>query len=241
MIEVIPAIDLIEGSCVRLSQGDYSSKTVYSKDPVEMALRFEQAGVRRLHLVDLDGAKSGSPQNMKTLERIASATSLKIDFSGGLRKTEDLESTFRAGAAQVAVGSTAVKNPELVEEWFEQFGPERMILGADVEGQDIKISGWIEDGSIKIQPYLSRWISVGFREVLCTSISQDGMLKGPDFALYTQTLKQFPKLKLIASGGVTSIADLEKLELLGLSSAIIGKAFYEGHISMSALEGYNAR
>ena len=238
MIEIIPAIDIIDGKCVRLSQGDYERKTVYSEDPLEMAKEFEAYGIRRLHVVDLDGAKSKHVVNYRVLDRIASRTSLKIDFGGGVKSDEDLVIAFENGAEMVTVGSVAVQEPELFLKWLQRFGNEKIILGADVKNNLIAINGWKEDSQQELIPFLQNYIEKGVTKVLCTDISRDGMLQGPATELYKQVMEAFPGLQLAASGGVSSIADIDALNQAGIPAVIFGKAFYEGKITLKELNDY---
>lgn len=237
-MEIIPAIDLIEGKCVRLSQGDYQRLTVYSDSPLDVAKSFEAAGIHRLHLVDLEGAKAQHIVNYKVLEQIAGHTSLIIDFGGGLKSDEDLRIAFESGAHMVTGGSIAVKAPEVLEKWIEQYGPERIILGADVSEGKIAVSGWTERSDLDLWTFLDDYMQKGIQKVICTDISRDGMLQGPAIELYAQILAKYPKLHLIASGGVSSIQDLDELQAAGLPAAILGKALYEGHIQLHDLKKY---
>jgi len=238
MIGIIPAIDIIDGKCVRLSQGDYNTKKIYSESPVEIAKEFEANGIKRLHMVDLDGAKQGKINNLKTLESVASVTGLEIDFGGGIKTTEDVESVLNAGAAFFNIGSIAVKQPELVESWIKQFGAEKILLGADVKDENIMIHGWQQSANISIVNYISAYINKGIRNMFCTDISKDGLLQGTSIDLYKKILTAFPQLNLIASGGVSDITDLEELDAIGCSGVIIGKALYEGKIQLSQLKKY---
>ena len=235
MIELIPAIDIIDGKCVRLTKGDYAQKTVYAEDPVEMALRFEELGFRRLHVVDLDGAKSRHIVNCEVLRRIASETSLVIDFGGGIKTDDDIEKAFDSGAAMVTVGSVAVTQPELFGRWLDKYGADRMILGADVRNGHISINGWKEDSAEELLPFLRKYIDMGVKKVLCTEISKDGTLTGPATPLYSQVMAAYPTLHLIASGGVSSIGDIEALDAAGIPAVVFGKAIYEGRIDLAAL------
>jgi len=238
MIGIIPAIDIIDGKCVRLSQGDYNTKKIYSESPVEIAKEFEANGIKRLHMVDLDGAKQGKINNLKTLESVASVTGLEIDFGGGIKTTEDVESVLNAGAAFFNIGSIAVKQPELVESWIKQFGAEKILLGADVKDENIMIHGWQQSANISIVNYISAYINKGIRNMFCTDISKDGLLQGTSIDLYKKILTAFPQLNLIASGGVSDSTDLEELDAIGCSGVIIGKALYEGKIQLSQLKKY---
>ena len=235
MIELIPAIDIIDGKCVRLTKGDYTKKTVYADDPVAMAKRFELMGFRRLHVVDLDGAKSHHIVNSEVLRRMTTETQLVVDFGGGIKTDEDMEKAFACGAHMVTVGSVAVTQPELFGRWLEKYGAERMILGADVRNGHISINGWKEDSTEELLPFLKRYVDMGVRNVLCTEISKDGMLSGPAIPLYHQVISAYPGLNLIASGGVSSIEDIEELEAAGIPSVVFGKAIYEGRIDMQQL------
>ncbi|MCQ2351777.1 MAG: 1-(5-phosphoribosyl)-5-[(5-phosphoribosylamino)methylideneamino]imidazole-4-carboxamide isomerase [Paludibacteraceae bacterium] len=232
MIELIPAIDIIDGKCVRLSQGDYDTKKVYSDSPVDMAKRFEDVGIKRLHVVDLDGAKAAHIVNYKALESIASATDLTIDFGGGLKTDEDLRIAFESGASMVTGGSIAVKSPNVFEGWLKKYGGEKIILGADVKERKIAVSGWIENTDVDLFEFLKDYIGKGVSKVICTDIAKDGMLKGPSIELYKDILKQHPTLHLIASGGVSSMADIKALDAAGVPAVIFGKAIYEGRIKV---------
>lgn len=234
MIELIPAIDLIEGKCVRLSQGDYDTKKVYG-DPVEMARKMEQVGVKRLHLVDLDGAKSRHVVNEKVLREICSATSLTVDFGGGIKTQDDLDKVFDAGAAMATAGSIAVTSPTTVYSWIETYGAERIVLGADVRDGKISINGWKEDSPVELMPFLEDYIQRGIRNILCTDISKDGMLQGPNIGLYKDIMQHFPECHLIASGGVSCEEDIWALEEAGIPAVVFGKAIYEGRIDLEKL------
>ncbi len=236
MIELIPAIDIIDGKCVRLSQGDYSSKKVYNENPVEVAKELEAHGIRRLHVVDLDGAASHHVVNYRTLEQIASRTSLIIDFGGGVKTDEDLVIAFDNGAQMVTGGSIAVKNPELFCQWLETYGAERIILGADVKERKIAVNGWKDESTCDLFPFLDSYVAKGIRKVICTDISCDGMLQGASVDLYKEILEKHPDLYLIASGGVSCADDIRKLEAAGVPAVIFGKALYEGRITFSELE-----
>lgn len=238
MIELIPAIDIIDGKCVRLSQGDYSSKQIYHTHPVEVAKEFESYGIKRLHIVDLDGAASHHVVNYRILEQIASRTSLVIDFGGGIKSDEDLIIAFDNGAQMVTLGSVAVKQPELFSRWLTQYGNEKIILGADAKNEKIAIAGWKEESSQELMPFLENYRSKGISKVLCTDISRDGMLEGPSTALYQQIMSAYPDLYLIASGGVSCIDDILKLHEAGVPAVVIGKALYEGRISIKELSRY---
>ena len=234
MIQLIPAIDLIDGRCVRLSQGDYDTKKEYG-DPVEMALRMEDMGVRRLHLVDLDGAKSRHVVNDRVLRDICRRTSLTVDFGGGIKTEDDLEKVFDAGAAMATAGSIAVTDPESVGLWIERYGAERIVLGADVRDEKISINGWKEDSALELMPFLEGYRKQGLQHVLCTDISKDGMLQGPNTALYKSIMAQWPDCRLIASGGVSSKEDIRALDEAGIPAVVFGKAIYEGRIDLASL------
>lgn len=240
MIEIIPAIDIIDGKCVRLTQGDYNQKKVYNEDPVEVAKEMEANGVKRLHTVDLDGARSQHVINHKTIERIADHTSLIIDFGGGIKSNEDIDTAFAAGASMVTIGSIAVKNPELFLSWVDKYGPDRIILGADVKNGLISINGWKEEGEEKLLPFIHKYNDKGINNVLCTDISKDGMLQGPAINLYKDIMEEFPQLNLIASGGVSSIKDIRALDEAGIPSVVFGKAIYEGKIKLEELSEFLA-
>lgn len=235
MIELIPAIDIIGGQCVRLSKGDYASKKVYADSPAEVAQRFEQAGFKRLHVVDLDGAKSRHIVNDAALKAITTQTNLTVDFGGGIKTDDDIEKAFAAGAAMVTIGSVAVKEPELFEGWLNKYGSDRIILGADVRNGKISINGWKEDSSEDLLPFLKRYIDKGVNTVLCTEISKDGMLQGPATELYKEVMAAYPTLHLIASGGVSSLDDIKALQASGIPAVVFGKAIYEGKIDLDEL------
>lgn len=235
MIEIIPAIDVIGGKCVRLSQGDYSSKKVYNEDPLEVAKMFEDAGIRRLHLVDLDGAKAKHIVNRSVLEKIASGTSLVIDFGGGVQSDDDIIAAFESGASMVTGGSIAVRDRELFVSWLDRYGSDKIILGADCKDHKIAVSGWGESTSIDIIPFLEGYAHHGVKKVVCTDISKDGMLQGPSTALYKEILGYFPDLYLIASGGVSCFQDIIDLEEAGVPAVILGKAIYENRITLEEL------
>lgn len=237
MIEIIPAIDLIDGRCVRLSQGDFSQKTIYNENPLEAAKEFESVGLQRLHIVDLDGAKNGKVINLKVLETIARNTNLTIDFGGGIKTDEDINSVFDAGAEIASIGSVAVKNAEKFFEWLENFGGDRILLGADVKGVNLAINGWQTETEIEITPFLREYFAKGVTQTFVTDISKDGLLQGSSNELYVEILREIPKLKLIASGGVSRIEDVYELEKIGCSGVIIGKAIYEGRIKLDDLAG----
>ena len=235
MIELIPAIDIINGQCVRLTKGDYKQKKVYHDDPVAVAKDFEALGFRRLHIVDLDGAKSKHIVNDAVLRGITSATSLTVDFGGGIKTEEDIEKAFEAGAAMVTIGSVAVTDPDLFIGWLKKYGPEKLILGADVRNGMISINGWKEDSSEPLLPFLRKYIDAGVVNVLCTEISKDGTLQGPAVALYKEVMANYSQLHLIASGGVSRQEDIEELEREGIPAVVFGKAIYEGRIDLKSL------
>ena len=238
-MHVIPAIDLIGGKCVRLSQGDYQRKTEYHDDPLEMAKRFEGAGLTRLHLVDLDGAKAKKIVNGDVLKRICSGTRLAVDFGGGIQSQEEIEKAFDLGARQVTGGSIAVRNPSLVEAWLAKFGADRIILGADAKDKKIAVGGWEETTALELIPFIQGYYKKGIREVICTDVAKDGLLQGPSFGLYAEILQELPDLKLIASGGVSCLKDLEDLQKLGVYGTIVGKAYYEGKLSLEDLAQFH--
>lgn len=233
MIQLIPAIDIINGQCVRLTKGDYAQKTVYNSNPVEVARHFEELGFKRLHVVDLDGAKSKHIVNTTTLKAITQATSLVVDFGGGIKTNEDVHLAFENGAAMVTIGSVAVTNPNLMEHWIDLYGAERIILGADTRNGKLSINGWLEDSDADIITFIGHYYELGIRKVLCTDISKDGTLTGPSIALYQQIMKAYPDLHLIASGGVSSNQDLQDLEAAGIPAVVFGKAFYEGRLTFN--------
>lgn len=234
MIELIPAIDIIAGKCVRLTKGDYDQKTEYG-EPLEMAREFERIGFKRLHMVDLDGAKSKHIVNSKVLTQVTSGTSLEVDFGGGIKTHTDIEAAFDAGAQMVTVGSIAVTQPNLFTWWLQKYGPDRMILGADVRNGKISINGWKEDSEEDLLPFLKKYVDAGVKNVLCTEISKDGTLGGPAFELYADVMKKYPDLHLIASGGVSCIEDIKALEAIGVPAVVFGKAIYEGKIDLREL------
>ena len=235
MIELIPAIDIIGGQCVRLTKGDYDQKTVYRDSPAEVAKEFEEIGFKRLHVVDLDGAKSKHIVNSDVLHRITTDTQLIVDFGGGIKTDEDIEKAFTAGASMVTIGSIAVTNPDLFMGWLEKYGAERIILGADVRHGKISINGWKEDSSEDLLPFLKKYVDAGVKNVLCTEISKDGTLTGPAIELYQSMMTAYPELHLIASGGVSSIDDIKALEAAGIPAVVFGKAIYEGKINLNEL------
>ena len=235
MMQIIPAIDLIDGKCVRLTEGDYAQKKIYNEDPLEVAKAFEGIGLMRLHLVDLDGAKAGEVVNWKVLEKIANHTALKIDFGGGIKQETTLKSVLDAGASYATIGSLAVKNRALFEEWIERFGAEVFMLGADVYEEKIAIGGWIEKTNIDVYEFIQSYINKGIGQLFCTDIQKDGKLEGPSTELYKKIIQQFPSLNLIASGGVSNLQDLKDLRTIGCTAAIVGKAIYENRITLKEL------
>ncbi len=240
-MQIIPAIDIIDGKCVRLTEGDYQQKTEYSSSPLEMAKIYEANGITRLHLVDLDGAKAGKVTNWKVAEDIATQTNLIVDFGGGVKTREEVERIIAMGIEYVTVGSIAAKQPEVFRSWITSFGPSRFMLGADVKDEIIMISGWFEQSTIQLLPFLASYMELGIRNVFCTDISKDGRLEGPSTALYAKIKQHFPDLFLIASGGVAVMDDLYDLETAGCDGAIIGKAIYENRISIESLKAFNKK
>jgi phosphoribosylformimino-5-aminoimidazole carboxamide ribotide isomerase len=238
MMEIIPAIDIINGQCVRLTEGDFAQQTTYDSNPLEVAKRFEGHGVKRLHLVDLDGARARKPVNLAVLETIASNTSLAIDFGGGLQSDEALEQAFDAGASQVTAGSIAVREPEKVKNWLLTYGPDKIIIGADFKGTNIAISAWTEESKYPLQDFISGYVSTGAKLFICTDVSKDGKLQGPSINTYRHLKLTLPEAGIIASGGVTTVNDLEILQEIGVKGAIIGKAIYEGTIQLNELERF---
>lgn len=237
-MRIIPAIDLINGQCVRLTHGDYNTKKVYNSDPVEVAKEFFDHGIKYLHLVDLDGAKKGELVNLRVLERICNETDLKVDFGGGLRTSESVEQVFSAGAEQITGGSIAVKNADLFQDWLNTFGGEKIILGADAKDGNIAVQGWTETTEIPVRDYIADYMTKGVRYVICTDISRDGALTGPAIDLYSELLEANPGVRLVASGGIADVSDLDKLNGLSMDGVIIGKAIYENRISLKQLEAY---
>lgn len=237
-MEIIPAIDIIDGKCVRLTQGDYAQKTVYNENPLEVAKEFEGAGVKRLHLVDLDGAKAGTVQNWKVLQTIAANTSLVIDFGGGIKQEKDLAIVFESGAAYATIGSLAVKSPQLFVEWLAAYGADKFLLGADVKDRKIAVAGWLETTELNILDFLGDYLSKGVQQVFCTDVSKDGKLEGPSLGLYQEILAKYPQAYFIASGGVSSMQDLHALQSIGCAGAIVGKAIYEGRITLDELKKF---
>ena len=243
-MRIIPAIDIIDGKCVRLSKGDYDTKKIYNENPLEVAKEFEASGIQYLHLVDLDGAKSSQIVNYRVLEQIATKTSLKIDFGGGIKTDNDIKIAFESGANQITGGSIAVKNPDIFKKWITQYGSDSIILGADANNEKIAISGWLEESNEEVIPFIQNYQQEGIEYVICTDISKDGMLQGPSFDLYKKILdadlsnRAESRLKLIASGGISTFDELPKLATLGCEGTIIGKAIYENRISLKQLENY---
>lgn len=234
-MQIIPAIDLIDGKCVRLTQGDYTQKKVYNEDPVEVAKMFEDAGLVRLHLVDLDGAKAGKVINWKVLENIANNTRLQIDFGGGVKQKADVECILHTGAALVTIGSLAVKNEALFSEWIEEYGADKFFLGADVKEENIAIAGWTETTDMDVYGFINKYLAKGIVNIFCTDVSKDGLLQGPSVDLYKNIISKFPQIELTASGGVSTMADLHSLQSIGCKGVIIGKAIYEGKITLKNL------
>ena len=239
-MQIIPAIDIIDGKCVRLTEGDYSRQTTYNEQPLEVALQFEDAGLKRLHLVDLDGAKAGLVRNWKVLEQLTSKTALEIDFGGGIKTEQDLSVVFNSGAAYATIGSLAVKQPDVFVAWLQKYGAGKFLLGADVKDEKIAVSGWLETTDIVIYDFIEQYMEKGIEQLFCTDVSKDGKLEGPATALYRGILERFPQLYFIASGGVSSISDLESLREAGCKGAIVGKAIYENRISLKELRRFNA-
>lgn len=234
-MRIIPAIDIIDGKCVRLSQGDYAQKKVYNENPLEVAKSFERAGIRHLHLVDLDGARAGKVVNWKVVDSIVKNTALAVDFGGGIKTDAEISTLFSSGVKQVNLGSIAVKNPELVEKWIASYGADKIILSADVRNELVAISGWMEDSGLSIIEFIRSYVAKGISYITCTDISTDGMLTGPNLELYRRILNAFPDLRLIASGGVSNINDVYQLKSLNVNGVIIGKAIYEGRIGIEEL------
>ncbi len=238
-MQIIPAIDIIDGKCVRLTEGDYSQKIIYNENPIEVAKEFEDAGLNRLHLVDLDGAKAGAVKNWKVLEAITSKTSLVIDFGGGIKKEEDVKIVLESGAAFATVGSIAEKDEATFVRWLKQFGADKFLLGADVKNEKIAVGGWLETTDIWIYDFIEKYLSHGVQQIFCTDVSKDGKLEGPATELYKNILQKFPKLHFIASGGVSSMKDLDELAAIGCNGAIVGKAIYEGRITLNELKKFS--
>lgn len=238
-MQIIPAIDIIEGKCVRLTQGDYEQKKIYNEHPLEVAKEFEDAGLQRLHLVDLDGAKAGAVKNWKVLETIASKTSLVIDFGGGIKKEDDVKIVLNSGGALATIGSLAVKNELEFVKWLLTYGADKFLLGADVKEEKIAVSGWLETTDIWIYDFIKKYIDHGVQQIFCTDVSKDGKLEGPSVDLYKNIISKFSKLHFIASGGVTTMDDLYVLKEIGCAGAIVGKAIYENRISIKELQTLN--
>ncbi len=233
---LIPAIDIIDGKCVRLTQGDYAQKKIYNEHPLEVAKMFEDAGLTRLHLVDLDGAKDGAVKNWKVLEKIATQTKLVIDFGGGIKTEKDIKVVFESGAAYATIGSIAVKDEQLFSHWLSVYGPGKFLLGADVKEEKIAIHGWLETTEIEVVDFIQKYLKKGVTQIFCTDVSKDGKLQGPSIDLYKKIIAECPGIDLIASGGVSSIRDVEELIVIGCKGIIIGKAIYEGRISLKQLK-----
>ncbi len=238
MIKLIPAIDIIDGRCVRLTKGNYNEKTIYHENPVDVAKEFEQLGLTRLHLVDLDGAKSDHVINIDVLKAISTQTNLHVDFSGGIKSDDDIKDVFNNGANMVTIGSVAVNNPYLFNKWLKEYGPQKFILGADIKNGSIAINGWKDETKKSIYSFLEHYISLGIINILCTDITKDGTLSGPAYNLYTKILRRFPEINLIASGGVSSNEDIIKLDKLGVKAVVFGKAYYEHKIDIKTLMQY---
>lgn len=238
MIKLIPAIDIIDGRCVRLTKGNYNEKTIYHENPVDVAKEFEQLGLTHLHLVDLDGAKSDHVININVLKAISTQTNLHIDFSGGIKSDSDIKDVFNNGANMVTIGSVAVNNPYLFNQWLKEYGPQKIILGADIKNGSIAINGWKDETKKSIYSFLEHYISLGIINILCTDITKDGTLSGPAYNLYTEILRRFPEINLIASGGVSSNEDIIKLDKLGVKAVVFGKAYYEHKIDIKTLMQY---
>ena len=238
--QIIPAIDIIEGKCVRLTHGDYSQKKIYNEHPLEVARQFEDAGLQRLHLVDLDGAKAGAVKNWKVLETLAGKTSLVIDFGGGIKTEKDVQIVFDSGAAYATVGSIAVKDEATFTQWLHQFGAGKFLLGADVKDEKITVSGWLEQTDIWVYDFMQQYIEKGVQQIFCTDVSKDGALEGPSTELYKNIIQKFPQLHFIASGGVSNLDDVYRLQDIGCKGAIIGKAIYEGRVSLGELKKLNS-
>ena len=237
-MQIIPAIDIIDGKCVRLTEGDYGQKKIYNEHPLEVARAFEDAGLQRLHLVDLDGAKAGAVKNWKVLETIAGKTKLIIDFGGGIKKEEDLKIVFNSGAKYATIGSLAVKEEAKFLTWLEQYGAAAFLLGADVKGEKIAVSGWLETTELNVFDFIGKYAAAGLEQIFCTDVSKDGRLEGPSLELYKEIIERNPALFFIASGGVSNIKDLEALQAAGCSGAIVGKAIYEGRIGLQELSAF---
>lgn len=237
-MRIIPAIDIINGKCVRLSKGDYATEKVYNENPLEVAKMFQDHGIKHLHLVDLDGAKASHIVNHKVLERIASNTDLSVDFGGGLKSDEDLKIAFESGANQITGGSIAVKNPDTFKSWLQKYGADKIILGADANNEKVAVGGWLEESDKELIPFIQSYLKEGASYVICTDISKDGMLQGPSFDLYQKILNETTDIKLIASGGISTFDELPRLAEMGCEGTIVGKAIYEHKISMKQLENF---
>lgn len=240
-MQIIPAIDIIEGKCVRLTQGDYAQKTIYNENPLEVALQFQDAGLQRLHLVDLDGAKAGAVKNWKVLEQLTSKTKMVIDFGGGIKKEEDIQIVFDSGAAYATIGSLAVKEASKFVSWLQVYGASKFLLGADVKDEKIAVGGWLETTDINILDFIEQYTVHGISQLFCTDVSKDGKLEGPSIVLYQKIIAQFPDLHFIASGGVSNLDDLVQLKEIGCKGAIVGKAIYENRITLNELSIFNTR
>ena len=240
-MQIIPAIDIIDGKCVRLTRGQYESQVIYHEKPLDAARLFEDGGLTRLHIVDLDGAKKRSIQNLKSLEVIAANTNLVIDFGGGINTIEDISRVFNAGASIATLGSVVARHPEMVEEWLLEFGAGKILVGADVLDDKIMISGWLQDAGLSLMEFIGKTAALGVQQVFCTDISKDGMMKGPAIEMYKKIMAEFPILELIASGGVSNISDVVALQEIGCKGVIIGKAIYEGKIAMKQLSSINSQ
>jgi phosphoribosylformimino-5-aminoimidazole carboxamide ribotide isomerase len=240
-MKIIPAIDIMDGKCVRLAQGNFGSKKIYDEDPLDVAMRFQDADIEHIHLVDLDGAERGTVTNWDTIEAIRANTALRIDFGGGVKTSQDVEMLLELNIDQINVGSVAVKEPEKFKEWIERFGADNFILSADVKGSSVKVSGWKESTAFTLYDLISRYLPDGIRTVTCTDIAADGMLSGPNFALYKKLINRFPESRINASGGIATIEDVEKLQYIGVSGVIIGKAIYEGRIKLEDLAVFNQK
>lgn len=236
MMELIPAIDLIDGRCVRLTQGDYEKTKVYSENPIDMAKRYADSGVRRLHVVDLDGAKAKEPCNLRVLEQIATVTSLDIEWGGGIKSTDALCSAINAGASRVICGSVAVDNRELFAQWLQEYGSHRVILGADVRNGKVATHGWLKDGGVGVEELVESFLPCGLSQLICTDITKDGMMQGPNFPLYKDLQERYPMVNVTLSGGISSMRDIQQAHEMGLRAVIIGKAIYEGSITLNDLE-----
>lgn len=239
MTQIVPAIDIIDGRCVRLSKGDYATKKVYDSSVLDMAMSYADCGVRRIHMVDLDGAKASTPVNLRTLEEVASKVDLEIEWGGGIASSEDLRSVFNAGGDCPIIGSIAVREPALMHSWLKEFGAERIVLGADARNGRIAVKGWLEDSQLGIPELIQQFLPDGLTQVVCTDISRDGMLQGPSFDLYASLMEQFPGIIFTVSGGISSMADIEKVAGMGLPRVIVGKAVYEGRITLKDIEKWS--